>query len=248
MALLSPAYLYNFLLGQNGAFTAALLLSSLSLRTAGVAGMLGGILANKPQLAITLPFAWLGAGRRGAIGAAAVTAAGLAAASVLLFGLAPWRLWIADTLPTMRYIMEAPFPQGFQANSITLFVLARAMGLGAGASHAVAAVAALAALGMAFWLWRQETFNRTTRLALTLALGLLAMPYGYVYDMTGYQAILAILVIRQGISWPWALFWIWPAYARDVTDYLHAPITPLVLLASVVWLIRGVRPARLTSY
>lgn len=235
--LASPAFLYNLLLGQNGAFTAALLIAALSRagRHPARAGGFGALLFIKPQIALLLPAAWAGGRNWGALAAAVLAGGVLVAVSVIAFGLAPWRLYFQQTLPEMTQVMNAPFPQGFQASAVTVFVAARAAGAAMGMARLVQLAAIVLAALAAFQLWRDD---RAEKSPLTIFLVLLAMPYGYVYDMVGYAAALALVLRNRPVSLVWAFFWIWPAFARDVTAYLGLPLTPLIVLAAFIWVSR----------
>lgn len=234
--LVSPPFLYNLLLGQNGAFTAALLIAALTLaaRRPARAGGFAALLFIKPQIALLLPAAWAGGRKFRALAAAAFAGLVLVAVSILAFGLAPWRLFFLQTLPEMGAVMNAPFPQGFQASAITLFVLARVAGASVGIARLVQFASLILAALAAFALWRDERAV-TDRLPLLLFLALLAMPYGYLYDMVGYAAGLALVRRNRPVSPVWALLWIWPAFARDVTGYFGLPLTPLFVLAAFIW-------------
>ena len=70
---------------------------------------------------------------------------------------------------------------------------------------------------------------------MTVCLGLLSMPYGYLYDMIGCAAGLALIAQRREPSITWAVLWIWPAAARDVTTALLQPVTPLIVLMALLW-------------
>ncbi|MEJ0044877.1 MAG: glycosyltransferase family 87 protein [Rhodospirillales bacterium] len=69
------------------------------------AGWLLGLLVCKPHLAPLFPLAMAVSGRWKTLGAMAASAACLVLASVLAFGLAPWRGFLAD-LPLARRVLE----------------------------------------------------------------------------------------------------------------------------------------------
>ena len=234
--LLSPPFLYNLLLGQNGALTAALFIAALLLSAArpAWAGWFAALLLIKPQMGLLLPAAWLGARRWRALACACAAVIALLAASVLAFGPSAWRLHIAAAAPEMVSIMDTPAPQLSQPNAITSFVLLRALGapvpaalLGEYLLAAAAFLATLCAARSADWLYVA---------AQTIMLTLLIMPYGHNYDMIPYAAVLALIAQRHGPSVPLALFWAWPAISRDVVLDFGAPITPLVILLAIAWI------------
>ncbi len=236
LVLASPPFLYNLLLGQNGAFVAAALIAALAqlARRPRLAGGLAAWLLVKPQMALLLPAVLLGAGKARAIIAACGAGLLILALSLLAFGALPWWLYLQATLPEMRAIMDLPFPQGFQASAITLFMLARSAHLPIPAALAVQAMAFLVCCYLTFRVWRTNR-DFAEQLFITVCLGLLAMPYGYVYDMIGYAAGLALIAQRRGPSFTWAMLWIWPAAARDVTVAFLQPITPLIVLMALLW-------------
>jgi len=88
VAAAAPAGLINLLDGQNGFLTAALAGFALLLlaRRPVLAGVLIGLLAIKPHLAVLFPLALLADRQWRAIAAAAITAALFAATSIAVFG------------------------------------------------------------------------------------------------------------------------------------------------------------------
>jgi hypothetical protein len=238
--LLSPPFLYNLLLGQNGALTASLLIAALLVSGSRPiwAGWFAALLLIKPQMALLLPAAWLGARRWRALASACGFVLALLALSALAFGVAAWRLHIAAAAPEMVSIMDTPAPQSSQVNSITSFVLLRA--LGASVAQALLAEYALAAAAFLTVLWAARHGDWLHGATLTILLTLLIMPYGHVYDMIPYAAVLALIAQRHGPSVPLALFWAWPAISRDVVVNLGAPLTPIVILLAIAWVRWGV--------
>ena len=154
--LASPPFLYNLLLGQNGVFIGAALIASLAYlaRRPRLAGALGAVLLVKPQTALMLPAALLAASCNRAILAAFCAGAVILTMSLLSFGLLPWRLYVQATLPEMRVIMDLPFPQGFQASAITLFMFARSLHLPVPVALAAQATTFLICCCLTFRIWR----------------------------------------------------------------------------------------------
>jgi len=244
--VLSPPFLYNLLLGQNGAFTGALLIAALSLAAAQPvrAGWYAALLLIKPQIGLLVPAAWAGGRHWRALAVSLLAASVLTGASVLEFGPQPWRLYLGAALPEMGHVMNTAAPQYSQVNSITSYVLLRALGLSVNA--AVACEWLYGGLFCIFCLIANRGARAETALAATVLLSLLVMPYGHTYDMVAYAAVLALIAQAHGPSPALAFFWFWPAISRDVVVQLAAPITPLVILAALVWVVRlGARDARL---
>lgn len=236
--LLSPPFLYNLLLGQNGAFTAALLIAALSLAAARPvrAGWFAALLLIKPQIGLLVPAAWAGSRHWRSLAVSLLAALALTGASVLAFGPQPWRLYLAAALPEMGNVMNTAAPQFSQPNSITSFVLLRALGLSVAAATACEWLLALAACIFCFITCRRA--GEKVGVAVTVLLSLLVMPYGHNYDMVAYAAVLALRAQARGPSPALAFLWFWPAISRDVVIHFAAPVTPLVILAALAWVVR----------
>jgi len=184
-ALVSPAVVMNAVFGQNGAFTAALLIGGLlaAPRRPILAGVLFGLLTVKPQLGILVPFCLLASLNWRAIASAAVTTVLLVLLTGFAFGFDTWTLFFSETRPLMTAIMEAPFPMPYHANALTVFIMARSIGAGIDAAYIAQAVATVAAIAAAVWLWLPSTaIDPRRRALLTATLAIVATPYGYTYD------------------------------------------------------------------
>ena len=204
---LSPAALGSLLLGQNGAFTAALLIGGLALVPTRpvLAGIAFGVLTVKPQLGLVVPLCLIACGAWRCFGAATLTAIGLALLAALAFGVEAWVGFLEATRPMMSAIMEAPAPQPYHVRSVNAFLLARMAGADLALGYAVQAACSAAAIAAAARLWRPDVaIEPGRRAALTAALAVLALPYGYTYDAIPI-AVLAVLMLRQG--------WVWLALA-----------------------------------
>lgn len=194
--VLSPAVIWDAVFGQNGALTTALLIGGLAAapRRPVLAGILFGLLTIKPHLGILVPFCLLACGNWRAIAAAAGTAALVAVATGLFFGFDVWSLFYTQTRPLMTGIMEAPFPQHYHANAMTVFFTARAIGFGVSAAYGLQAIATIVAIGAVVWLWRPgRQVEHAERVVLTAVLAILATPYGYTYDTIAVAVAAALL-------------------------------------------------------
>ena len=258
IALVSPAALENLFAGQNGALCAGLLLPGLMLldKQPLAAGALLGALVLKPQLAVLLPVCLLAARNWRAAAAAALTASALAALSTIAFGLESWTGFVTQVLPFMRHqILEAPWFSGaYQSMMATPFMAVRWAGAPLGTAYVVQAIFSTGAVVLCWRAWREPGADRLARATFTLALGLLATPYGYSYDMPALAAALIGLAVRDG---PWrgearllfAVAWLWPGLSTWL-GALHMPPLGLAAIASAIVLaLRAQRresvPARL---
>lgn len=248
VVLLSPPVLVNAAFGQNGALTAALLIGGLALlpKRPVLSGILIGILTIKPHLGILLPFALLASGSFRAFAAAAITALGIAILTGLLFGFEAWHLFVAETMPLMSSIMEAPYPQPYHLNAVTNFIMVRSFGLGLDAAYAWQAIVTLAAIITTIGIWLPRTrIDHGTRTCLTALMALLATPYGYTYD-TIPAAVAAMYFFAKGFAVPRLLLvalWMLPVLTLGLKAFLIA-VTILIPLCAVVWVIVGQLTAR----
>lgn len=239
-AVLSPAVFMNAIFGQNGALTAALLIGGLLLAPARpiLAGVLFGLLTIKPHLGILIPFCLLASWNWRAIVSAGVTAITLALATGIVLGFEVWWLFIEQTGPLMTYIMQAPYPQPYHANAMTVFILARAAGAGVTISYAAQGIATLATIAIVVWLWRPaNAIDHRRRVAITATLAIVATPYGYTYDTIPMCVALAYLYAssaRPSLALI-GLAWMFP-YAVHLLNFKGIGIGVLVPIAVAAWL------------
>src|SRR5207249_3182068 len=148
-----PAGLINLLDGQNAFLTAALAGFALIWldRRPVSAGVLIGLLAVKPHLAVLFPLMLLAERRWRSIAAAGVTMLALGAASVAAFGWAPWAAFLRH-LPISQAMADAGAVPWGTMPSAYVFALSLGAPLAlAGLLHAAVALFA----GFAAWrAWR----------------------------------------------------------------------------------------------
>lgn len=183
-----------------------------------------------------------------------MTAVLLLLATGLAFGSDVWPLFLAETRPLMTAIMEAPYPQHYHANAITVFILARSAGASVGMAY-VAQLLIAAAVSLLIWrLWRPSTaVDHRTRVVLTAASTILATPYGYTYDIVPLS--LAVVWLYWSLRNPPKLFlaivWLFPLFAHWPNYYGVGigGLVPLALCAFMAWTIfRGPENHRLPEY
>jgi hypothetical protein len=182
LSLAIPALFINALGGQNGAMTAALLGGGLALvdRRPLVAGLLFGLLAYKPHLALMLPFALIAGRRWLTVGATAVTVIVLVTVSAVAFGVDRW-LEYANNLSLLRTsILEDG--TGVWHRMLSVFVFARRLGAGVGPAYALQAAAALAAAFFVARSWLRDD-PAHIRNAMVIVGTCLATPYLQDYDL-----------------------------------------------------------------
>jgi Glycosyltransferase family 87 len=195
-----PAGLINLVDGQNGLLTAALAGFALLLldRRPLLAGMLIGLMAIKPHLAILFPIALVASGQWRAFAAAAVTATLFSLASVAAFGWETLAAFIRDMPSAGSFIDQGSLPWSMMPSP---YVFALALGAPHVVAWALQGATALAAMVGVWLAWRSPTAPLAARAAVLLTGALLVSPYVFYYDMTWAGLAvgwLALYVARDG--------------------------------------------------
>jgi alpha-1,2-mannosyltransferase len=237
----APGIAVCIFFGQNGFYTAALLIGGLlSLdRRPVLAGVLFGILSIKPQLGLLLPVILLLERRWVTIGAAVATVAVLVAATAMLFG---WNIWIEywqKVVPQQEWLTAHGGGLLFAMVSSVLFG-ARLLSLPASVAWGLqwfVAALALAAVVWTYWKRRDPTLS----LALLITATFLFTPYILNYDMVVFGFVVAVLRERADNTKTdhCLLIAVW---TLPVTMMIAAvgwvPLAPIVLIAfasRLVW-------------
>ena len=230
--LASPAAAVNLVLGQNGAFTAALLISGLALmaRRPAASGALFGVLTFKPHLGLLAPLAMLAERRWTTIVSAVLATLAFAGFSVLAFGVEAWRAFVQHALPTQTAMMEAG--QGpFQWMMTSAFMAGRLLGLPAGWSMVLQVPFALAGAVLVWRAWRSGA-DLSIKFGALATAGLMATPQAFNYDMIPLAAV-ALILAGDGRSVPdrlaAQLLWALPLAVMPL-NALGWPLAPLILL------------------
>ncbi len=197
LVLAAPFSAWNFIAAQNGFLTASLLGASLLFleRRPVLAGVFLGCLTYKPQYGILFPAALVASRQWCAIASAAVTAAVLAAASVVLFGAHVW----------------AAFPHGFAVQSElslgadpdsnwgylqTVYGLIRSLHGPAQLAWLVQGLVTIGGGVIVCIIWRSRVHYELKAAVLSVA-ALLATPYAFAYDMAAIVIPAAFLAADQ---------------------------------------------------
>jgi hypothetical protein len=227
--------------GQNGFYTAALLIGGLlSLdRRPVLAGILFGILTVKPQLGLLLPVILLLERRWVTIASAVATAAALVVATAMLFG---WNVWFefwAKVIPQQQWLTVHGGGLLFAMVS-SVFYGARLVNLPVAVAWALQGIVAAPAFAAVVWTyWKRR--DPALSLALFVTATFLVTPYILNYDMVAFGFVVALLRERTDntLADHWLLIAIW---TLPVTMMLAAaawiPLAPIVLIAfasRLVW-------------
>jgi hypothetical protein len=254
VAAAAPVGLINLIDGQNAFLTASLAGFALLWldRRPVAAGILVGLLAVKPHLALLFPLALLAEGRWRTIAAAAATVLALCAASLVAFGWASWAAFL-DHLPVSLAMIDQhavlwgkmPSPYGF------------ALSLGAPAIVAefLQGAVALFAAGCVWRVWRRRGAPFEAKAATLVAGSLLVSPYMFYYDLT-WAALAVAWLAKLGLENGFArgereiLLFAWLAPALMPPMHLLTSVQlgfPAVLLLLVAAVRRGAAAPRLAG-
>jgi hypothetical protein len=196
LMLASPFAAWNFLIGQNGFLSTALLGASLLFleRRPALAGAFIGCLTYKPQFGILLPVALIAARQWRACVSAAVTAISLAAASVAAFGVDGWTAFPRALFSQGSGTMFADPNWGFLLQTVygLMLVLHRS-------TAAASLIQGLATTVMAVivWLVWRSPMRYSLKAATLSAAALLATPYAFAYDLAAIAIPVAFLATDQ---------------------------------------------------
>lgn len=218
MVLLSPAMLVSFIYGQNGAMTGAILVAGFWLVPGRpvIGGLLLGLCVVKPHMAVLAPVALMASGKRTAFLSASLTALSAVIVSMVVFGPVPWHAFFSAA----PIVTETLLKGWHTALSGGLVVSPMSSLDVLGASLKLAAAVQIAVTLVCVWVtwraWRIPNGTPEARLALTLALGLLATGYGFIYDMEGVSIALLMVASVHWRNLGWAraaalaTAWAWP--------------------------------------
>ncbi|MDE8346616.1 MAG: glycosyltransferase family 87 protein [Acidocella sp.] len=247
--LASPAALHDMAGGQNGTLLGAMLVAALALaeRRPVAAGIIGGLLAVKPQMALMVPASWLH-GRFARVFVAAFLA-GLAVAglSLVVAGWPVWWQWFTITQHDAVLVASLPFTAFFPAAGITPFYMLRSLGAGVDVARMVQFCISVIALCLVWMAWRPGRMHAVPRVALTAALAILAMPYGFSYDLVAFSIGIAALwdSARGAERLVLAVLWLLGGYTITIANDTGLLLFPLWATcgAAMAWRLRAARAA-----
>lgn len=181
MALASPAVFYSIITGQTGLLTGSLF--AIAIYFAGsrpiLAGAAAALLTVKPQLGLLIPIAFMVGGYWRAFAVAAVASALLVIASVLAFGVEPWRAFF-DAILAHGGRMGAE--GGFPAHKlVTPFGAACLLGIAKPSALALQAGVSVLLVAFIVMVWK-KTPDADLRLAMLGATAPLVTPYAFYYE------------------------------------------------------------------
>ena len=250
--ILCPAVAFTIGAGQNSFMSAGLVTGGIWFmhRRPALAGLLLGLLAFKPQLALLVPVALLAAGAWPAIAYAAVTVAALLATSLIVPGLTLWQGWLHLFLSH-----DPAFHQWVNAGRIygqSVFTCLRLAGVPEMAANAGQLLALLFG-GFCVWRAFASRLQEPLCIAVLMSAMVLSAPHIGNYDalLLGIAAMLVLTEAFINRLW-WGdaalamTIWIATAFQPPFI-FPFAVVTPL-FVAAFTWRIsaRAPEPAVIT--
>ena len=208
-ALVSPAFALNLWFGQNGLLFGGLIGGVLlaAPKRPALAGAALGLVTLKPHLAVAVAAILLIGGCWRVLGAAAMTALGLALLSLLVQGPAPWLAYLANLASAVD--LASPSLQGPSVRGSVYWTL-NAAGVGSILAASAQTVAALLAAAWAGLLWRRKVAHGLKVATACAALPLILPRFG-TYDLAFADiGAVALAVAAKGRrDWLWAALALW---------------------------------------
>lgn len=242
-----PAAAVNFLHGQNGFLTAALIGGAMiSLRSKPLmAGVLIALLAYKPQFGVLIPIALLAGGYYRTFLVAGLTLAGMCAIATLAFGTEIWLAFYESRHFSQHHILEAGSTGWQKIQSI--FSAIRMWGGSVDQAYFAQACLSLFLVISTIWIWRSKA-DHDLKAASLIVGSLLITPYMLDYDMVALAPAL-LFVTRYGLKagfTPYerlllAAIWTAPILTRPANEYLAAPIGLAAMLGLFVLILYKAR-------
>lgn len=242
-----PAVLVNFLHGQNGFLTAALMAGAmLSLRTKPViAGILIALLAFKPQFGVLIPVVLLAGGYYRTFSAAAVSLIVMCGLATALFGVDIWLAFFESRHFSKHFILEAGSTGWHKIQSI--FSAVRMWGGTIALAYAAQALLAIYLVVASLWIWRSKADDDLKAASLIVG-SLLMTPYMLDYDMVALAPAMLFLLrnsLKCGFE-PYerlglAIIWFAPILTRPAGQFLSLPFGLLAMLVLFILILQKAR-------
>jgi alpha-1,2-mannosyltransferase len=163
----------------------------------------------------------------------------LALASLAIFGVAPWREFLATSEIYRTELLTAGNP--ILAKIVTAFAAAQRLGVGSAVAYGIEGCILIGAALFVWRVWRGDAPVRLKQESLIFS-ALLATPYLFDYDLALLGPAIAAAAVgglEKGFL-PWeksvlALLWFLPAVARPVTMLSDFPIVPAFVLLGLTF-------------
>lgn len=237
-----PAVFLNAFHGQNGLLNTAILGFGFSLleECPFGSGLILGLLVYKPHFGVLLPFIFIVTGNWRAFAGAALSATLFIAASLAVFGPAPWLAFFTN-LALVREVLESgylPWPK-----MPSWFVTLSYLGLPRPVAYALHGAVALTLCGATLHAWRRPGPIELKR-ALAVLATLSVSPYVFDYDLALVALPIAWIAefgrrnaLPPGTKIALALAFVTPVAFVSIAGYTHLQFMApaLLVLFAATW-------------
>ena len=240
MGLASPAALIDLQGGQNGALTGFIALAALLLldETPLCAGAIAGLLCIKPQTAIVIAIVVLATRRWRAMAGAVMSGGLLCLLSLPVMGWHGWEWFLSGSRHAGVAMISVPVDRHFFVAGATVFFMLRAFHVDLFWTWLLQSLSSGACALLIWKIWRVKNPDNLTRAALTLSLGVLIVPYGYLYDLTGYSTVMAAMFLRAPDARKplYGLLWLAGGYSMTLANITGEVFIPMMAALGAVLL------------
>ena len=209
-----------------------------------MAGILIGLLIFKPQLGLLIPLALIAGGHWRTLIAASVTGTALTAVTIALFGAHIWADYLS-IVPLARDVLDLGLVPTYKMQSV--YAALRLLDVPLAAAYGMQALATFSGALLVLWVWRQPN-DQDLKNATLVAATLLATPFVLDYDLMLLAPVIAWLTAKglQSGTLPWeriilAAACLDPFIARVVGQYTHVGLTPIIVVALLILIVRRIR-------
>ena len=235
-----PAVWVNLFHGQNGFLTASLAGAAILAlkRHPASAGVLVGLLAIKPHLALLFPIALVAIGAWRTILCAALTVAALTAIGIAVLGIRVVEAWLGSLQIARLFIETGVLPL---AKMPSLYAALRLIDAPLAFAYCMQALLAIAAATVVWRVWRRNQ-DWGLRGATLMAGSLLVSPYLFDYDLVWLALPIAWLAVT-GVRNGWlrgerevlVCTWVMPLLATPISAATGLQVAPVVICA-LLWI------------
>lgn len=255
IVVLAPASIICLVAGQNGLFSATLMVAPFMLKEKSpwLAGILLGCLTYKPQLGLLLPIAFILMRDWKVILSAGLTTVTLVAVSLGLFGVQSWISFVNDIVPYQVLVLNEMGPP-FANMVASLFKSATIIGIEKNIAMTAQSILTVSCMLFTVWVfWRRRNYN--IQLAFLFTAILLSSPYLVIYDMV--PLALAVYLYYRDLSLSGDLRSLEPLFLVIVatlpfTTYFLStitfPIAPVILIVFLARLVFKLKQGESSSW
>lgn len=198
LGLAWPPVAWNFIGGQNGFLSAALIggaLACMETRPV-IAGVFLGLLSYKPHLGMLFPLVLLLTGRWRIVASATATALVFAGAAWLAFGTETWDAFLLSGAHTAAATVGGTQDTWLVAQ--TIYGFARSIGVGSAPAWAAQGAITSATAAAVCWIWLRPVSFELKGAALSLG-ALIVTPHLAIYDFP-VAAVPVAYLIKDGLA------------------------------------------------